>query len=160
MLFLCYRYWVLSQSNIIFTFLFLFLVFLHYLWTIVLKFDVLLVNKVYSCLKIWGPPTLLFCGYWVLFPQGKNSWGMKLTTPLHSVVYHRGVRVDSFSFTLMSCCIISIWISIQTENRGSTATSCYDVLTYCCVQLLSLVTTDLFCVYYKMRVKFTELWWW
>ena len=130
---LCYlyvnRYWILSQSNILFTFLFLFLMFLYYLWTIVLKFGVLLVNKVYSYLKIWGPPSVLFCGHWGLFSQGKSCWGMKLITHLHSIIYHPGVLVDSFSLTLISCCTISICTCIQTENRGSTVTSCYDFLT-------------------------------
>jgi hypothetical protein len=64
---------------------------------------------VYSYLKIWGPPSLLFRGYWGLCPQGKSSWGMKLTAHLHSIVYHHGVRVDSLSFALISyCCLIGI----------------------------------------------------
>jgi len=64
------------------------------------------VNEVYSYLKIWGAPILLFRGYWGLCPQGKSSWGMKLTTRLHSIVYRRGVRVDSLSFTFISCCCL------------------------------------------------------
>jgi len=31
---------------------------------------------------LWGPPSLLLNGYWMLFPQG-SGWSVKLTTHLH-----------------------------------------------------------------------------
>jgi hypothetical protein len=34
---------------------------------------------------LWGPPSLLFSGYRVLFPRGKSGRGVKLTTQLQLV---------------------------------------------------------------------------
>jgi hypothetical protein len=34
---------------------------------------------------LWGPPNLLFNGYWGLFPQEKSSRSVKLTTHLELV---------------------------------------------------------------------------
>jgi hypothetical protein len=41
----------------------------------------------------WGPPSLIFNGYWGLFPRGQSGWCVKLITHFHLVPMLRMVKL-------------------------------------------------------------------